>query len=481
MRPKKLNVGLTLIGMIGSVAASAAFAASADAQVPVVVARTGAPAPGSDGHLLVAINSPTSNGRGEVGFTGFVATAGGASTGFVWFDSSIVWINDDAMPIDLDAAEATMGIGSEGEWIYSPFEDGADSVWSNGVRLMRGGDPAPGIPGWYITFCSRPQMNDDGMSSWVSGLSVLPGGSTQGRALYVDFEPVLKSGDVVGGLAIEPQGVGFPYDIAPRVDGRGVHWIARARATVGGVSTQLLIAGDSIVAQGGQPIGDQSVVPGVAYQNFDDCVINGAGHWAAIGDSDGPTSSDGVLLVNGEAIAFEGMVVGGSTLVESPRAVAIDELGRVATIWGTSSDGDQLLLFLPPNAAGLPWSPIPLLRAGDLVDANGDGIAESTVVSLIANPSIAPGLRIGARCVMHVAAAIAIAGQGQQTAIVTVALPAVDEPGDLNLDGVVDGSDLGVLLSTWLDSGIGDLNCDGITDSEDFGLLSAEWSGPTTE
>jgi polyhydroxybutyrate depolymerase len=47
--------------------------------------------------------------------------------------------------------------------------------------------------------------------------------------------------------------------------------------------------------------------------------------------------------------------------------------------------------------------------------------------------------------------------------------------GDLDGDDVVDGADIGLLLSTWDVAGIGDINSDGTTDGADLGLLIAAW------
>mgnify|MGYP000606100283 CR=1 FL=1 len=47
---------------------------------------------------------------------------------------------------------------------------------------------------------------------------------------------------------------------------------------------------------------------------------------------------------------------------------------------------------------------------------------------------------------------------------------------DLDEDGSVDGSDLGILLGAWGDMG-GDLNGDGTTDGLDLGLLLGAWTG----
>jgi len=50
-------------------------------------------------------------------------------------------------------------------------------------------------------------------------------------------------------------------------------------------------------------------------------------------------------------------------------------------------------------------------------------------------------------------------------------------PGDLNGDGVVDGADLGLLLSLWGTSdSLADLNGDGTIDGADLGLLLANWT-----
>jgi hypothetical protein len=51
-------------------------------------------------------------------------------------------------------------------------------------------------------------------------------------------------------------------------------------------------------------------------------------------------------------------------------------------------------------------------------------------------------------------------------------------PADLNRDGIVDGADLGLLLSGWGGSGAGDLDGDGVVDGSDLGLLLAAFGGP---
>jgi hypothetical protein len=58
--------------------------------------------------------------------------------------------------------------------------------------------------------------------------------------------------------------------------------------------------------------------------------------------------------------------------------------------------------------------------------------------------------------------------------VVSLALtPSV--PADLNGDGVVDGIDLGILLSGWGSAGAGDLSGDGVVDGIDLGILLSAW------
>ena len=49
-------------------------------------------------------------------------------------------------------------------------------------------------------------------------------------------------------------------------------------------------------------------------------------------------------------------------------------------------------------------------------------------------------------------------------------------PGDTNGDGIVDASDLGMLLAAWGSSGASDINGDGVTDGADLAILLANWS-----
>jgi len=56
-------------------------------------------------------------------------------------------------------------------------------------------------------------------------------------------------------------------------------------------------------------------------------------------------------------------------------------------------------------------------------------------------------------------------------------LPTPGTKGDLNSDGKVDVTDLGILLSNWGGGGSADINGDGVVDVVDLGVMLSDWSG----
>ncbi len=440
-----------------------AVASVASADVPSVVARVGAPTPGSGGNNVATVNDPYIDGLGRPGFTGSITTRVG-TVHFVWVHDGIVWLNTDGLPDVLTGGEGTCGIGNDGQWIYSPSDDGQDSVWSNGAALLVAGDPAPNLPGLEITFASRPQMNADGTPTWISGTTTTPGGSTSGRVLYAGTTPLLKTGDLFGNLTVDDVGVGFAYDFSPDGD----HWIVRARSGPSPFTFFMVLDGANVL-QSGQP------ASGAAgnWQNFDDCGVNDAGDWVVGGDTDAAAAGDGFLAYNGSIVASEGQTLAGLTLSANPRSVSIANNGRLGAIWNTNA-GEALYLFTQNVAGG--WDAQILLKNGDLVDTDGDGIGDSPVTDFNASTTIAPGLRLPDRCQAFVSVDLTINGSSVE-AIVSVPMPELDLLGDLDGDGDVDAADLAILLGAWGQPGVADLNCDGTTDALDLAILLGAWTG----
>ena len=83
--------------------------------------------------------------------------------------------------------------------------------------------------------------------------------------------------------------------------------------------------------------------------------------------------------------------------------------------------------------------------------------------------SISVHLSSGQRIVLRVA------GYGGSAGTAILRSSQAQVPGDLNADGIVNGADLGILLTNWGGSGIGDLNADGTIDGADLGILLTFW------
>jgi hypothetical protein len=352
-----------------------------------LVVRVGDTPPGAPG-AVTALNSPFTNGDGEVGFTG------SAGDNFVWFDTGITWLNGDALPgTTLTGGEGTMGVGDNGEFIYSPAVNGDDGVWTHNGLLLVEGTPAPGYPAPANTiFNSRPHMLPGGASYWVAGISYSGGTTTEGRVLYTSSDstpatitPVIASDDLVGGLPIDrPSGVGFSYQISDNA----THHIHSLLLDTGGTTDDGIVYVDgAIVARELSPSGG-----GDNWDNFDNVTINNAGDYLFSGDTDGSTASDEFIAFNGAIAIREGDTLGGVPLTStaSVNALSMNNLGRAAFIWNVSGIGE--VLFYACDASDLAGSTVEVLRTNDELDLDAVPGPEAVVTDFNASFSIGPGL-----------------------------------------------------------------------------------------
>ncbi|HRP64115.1 MAG TPA: hypothetical protein PK400_12520, partial [Phycisphaerales bacterium] len=326
------------INVLGAVSLGISGAAFAGVTQVDAIARVGELAPGGEGATFSSFNPPFVNGLGQVGFTGQLS-AGGP---FVFHTDSVIWLNHHAPKgFTLTGTEATMGISDAGGFIYSPSTNGTDSVWTENGLLLRGSDPAPGMPGMYATFSSRPRMLPDGTAVWVAGMRDTPDSQTsQGRILYVCADTSDPSSSVpalhtqqqfnVGGNFHTPtaSGIGFNFDASDNAQYLINELILAGLPTA---SNTFIWINGNLVHRQGDPVGD-----GTNWNSFRGVGINNSGDYCFGGaTSGGPTATNEFLAYNGQIIARRGDTLAGIQLASSwaTRWTSINNLGQVAHLW----------------------------------------------------------------------------------------------------------------------------------------------------
>lgn len=399
---------------------------------------------------VATLNSPFTNGLGQVGFV--VALTDGERA--VWLDAGPIFFSDSALPDVLAGGEGTMGVGDGGEFIYSPSFNDGDAVWGEGGLILVDGTPAPDFaPGFDSTFHSRPRMINDGSSYWASGTNDGAGGtSTQNRIIYFRdgssgvITGILRAGDVVDGVTVAGAG-GIDFDTAISDNGANRLFVFDDAGATSTTNTLVVVNGD-IIAREDSPTGG-----GDDWDNFDNTDINNAGDFVFSGDTDGATTTDEFIAYNGAIAVREGGSVGGLTLGAACNALSINDLGQAVFVFATIEETETL--FYAADAADLA-SAVKLLSVGDGLDFTGDGLADAVVDDLNASNTIGPGLDLAEDGRVHVEVdLIPTGGVDPVEAIITLNLPPTPcNVADLAAPfGVLDLGDLQTFIDIILSSG----------------------------
>lgn len=393
-----------------AVAIAAAFAApfSAHAGISPVAAEVllteDEPLAGS---VISSLNPVFTDGQGIPG--SIVALADGRR--LIWYDGAVVFDSGTVVGPVLAGGESTIGIGDGGAFIYSPSVDGEDSVWTQSGLLLRGDDPDPTAPGLFNAFNSRPSMLPDGRAVWVGGYAGAQGGATLGRVLYRAttgvtpvFESLLRTGDLIGGVAIGTTGITFNYQMSDD----GEHLAILLLRDTGSTATDGTVLVDGVIrAEEGSPVGPSA--PGENWQGFAGVAINNDGNWLLAGDTSGPTTTDAFLAYNGELQVREGDTLGGEPLPggSALRAISINNLGQAVHAWNTP--GDVRKLFFASDASNLQDSVL-LLRTGTPLDLDGNGTAEAILDDILGTFTTTTGLSLGEDGSVYVQATYTVDG-----------------------------------------------------------------------
>lgn len=411
-------------------ASGVAFAGPVPAVSGDVVVREGDTV---DNALVTGMGSPFTNGNGDVGA---VLTLDDGRRA-IWYGSSVIFTSDLGLPDVLTGGEGTMGIGNNGEFIYSPSFNGNDSVFGQNGLILAEPAQAPGYdPGFEITFNSRPQMIDDGSGFWVGGINDGQGGTSSiERAVFRSnpngtIDRVVGAGDIIsnsGGLAVN---VGSGVDFDYHVSGGGTNMINVFTTNTGST------ANDGVVAVNGAMVARESLATGQGdnWDNFDHVSINDNGNYAFSGDTDGAGSSDEFIAINGSISLREGSGLDGLTLGGSVNALSINNLDQAAFIWNTDEETETL--FFADNLLNMS-SAIKILSVGDLFDENNDGIGDWIIDDFNASGAVGPGLDFAENGLINVEVdLVSLDGGTNIEAIIAVAVPAPGSFGLLALTGL---------------------------------------------
>lgn len=464
---------------------------------------TAGPAPIRDAEILVASGDGAGTGPITVLNNPFVTIGdrvaasgsrdnGGTSEMFVWLDGAIDTVGGDFLPDSVTGVEFTMGLSAAGGLSFSSSLNGNDSAF---WRFSPGGawfsfsetTPAPGVDG-FITFASRPQMTDNGLVSWISGINPDdPKGSTVFRAIYSVTEggevtKVIAGGDSVdlpggGGSIMIGQGSGIDFDY--RFSPSGSRLIHVATLMTGSPTNDgsIVIDGD-IMLREDDPIDDGS---GENWDNFDIVQITDEGDWAFSGDTNGATSSDEFIAYNGDRIIREGDTLDGVTLASGSivRGFTLTPGGAMVHGW---DDGPSESVFFTADVTDVAGTTTLMLRVGDQLDTDDDGVADWDVTDLVPSTGNPPGISVSNNAVYFNVDATPVGGGEEIELMISMARPdggVEPEPCDADLDGTgeVDFADLLALLSAFGGSDGGDVDGDGDTDFDDLLRLLLSW-GP---
>ncbi len=331
-----------------------------------------------EGSTVMALNPVFTDGTGRPG--SLVVLASGARV--VWSDGAVLFNSSSVTNPVLVGGEASLGLGNGGRFAYSPSAAGNDAIYTQNGVLLAETQAIPGTAGLFSSFNSRPRMLPDGRAFWVGGYSSASGGATEGRILLragtqgpTVFETLLRSGDLVGGFAVNSVGIGFGVATSQNGSRIAALLILETGSTA---NDNVVSINGTIVAREGDPIAS---APGENWQGFAGVAINNAGRTILAGDTSGATASDAFLASNGVLQVREGSSYDGESL-DTPaavRAVSINNRGEVVHVWNANN---VRKVFFAVDGSRLDLSRL-IARTGSPLDLNGDGVSDATLVDIL--------------------------------------------------------------------------------------------------
>lgn len=359
----------------------------AQAQVASALLQEDGALPGAPGETIDSLSNTAVNHVG--GFAVTTNTSGSGTTlSHVWGSATpgagtVLRTESTIGDFTQGSFESFFGLANDGTICYGTtdtnnvtMEAGLDSVYLSGSPLLREGDMIVSVSNELSTFNSRPGISGNGIPYWAGGFTSGGMGGTANRALFAGDPPapLLMGGDSVGGV-VEPVDMGS-LDFDFRLTELGGRYIIAtnmdAPSTTDGV---LIISGnaveiDGMVVREGSPVAPAAGgLAGENWDNFDFLGINEAGTYFVTGDTDAATAADEFVLMNDMIILREGTILPEGTVSGAIEGGYMNANGDWAVIWDIETPGG--------NIEALIYNGDVLLTETQAVDWNNDGVIDA--------------------------------------------------------------------------------------------------------
>ena len=346
--------------------------------------------PGAPGQTVSSISNTAVNQVG--GYAATANTTDGVTTlSRIWGHptggaGSVLWTETTVGNLEQTGLESFFGLSDAGVVAYSALVNDTqsqltslDTAWLNGAPIAVEGEPIAGLPGKLWRFASRVGVTGDGQPYWVGGIDDAQSGANEGNGLFlgVGATCLYKTGDVIGSLP--PLG-SSAIDFDVRVSALGNHHILVVDTTGPTNNDAFVVLDGAVLNLGGSDVGQGEPVaaaigglPGESWSSIGFLGVTESGSYLLTADTDAGFSEDQVVVRDGAIVYREGQTLDGHVLSGAIEGAYMNEAGDVAFVWDVEDGSGGFLeaLYLDQQL---------LLREGDAVDLDGDGVVDPGAV-----------------------------------------------------------------------------------------------------
>lgn len=325
-----------------------------------------------NGLFPIGFDDPTMNGNGTVAVVGLSTVA---LDDFVFVGDSIFFKGTDLTSPVLEPLANQCGIDDNDNVVFMGDDEFSEEIiyHSSLGQIIREEDPAPGYAvGAVINILYRPMMLPNGRMYFVASIDEDNNGSSDSRAIY-QVSPggfislfYTSNNPLNGGQVISnTNGYDFDYDVSEN-QAFSIHVVDMNTGSTlndGGVAVN-----GTLVLQENDPLNLTE-----DFDNFDMVRINSNGDYLVSGDSDGSTTTDEYIIVNGSVQVREGDVLDGYPLTTAATVQNMDINDNGDAVFHWATDGIEEYLFTGNvNDPGGLASATMVLKRYDTLDVDGD-------------------------------------------------------------------------------------------------------------